>query len=636
VPRKLGLEKVLGPAALAAVAYGEVGSSLYFALGIVALYALGLTPTVLLIVGVLFLLVSLSYAEGAAAIPETGGAATFVRRAFNDPLGFVTGWVLLLDYLIVVALAGLFTPHYIGQAIGWDGITHQPWDALFGVLAILGLAATRLVRRTQLYRVAVVVAGLAFTTHVLLIALGGAFVLTKEGFWSGVDMGSAPTWSHLAFALPLAMLAYTGLETVANYASETREPGKALPRGLFAGLGTVVAVSAMLAVIGLSAYPVENGSTELGTEWLRAPLVGITVALDAGLPSGVVDVLRVIVGLSGAIVLIAAATTSISGAGRLAYSLARYEMLPRTFARLNRRTLISPTAIIVAAGLSCVLLVLAQLGDRPSVFLASVYSFGVLFAFTAAQVAVIRLRATEPGLERPFRAPGNVRVRGVLVPLPALIGAPLTFVIWIASLSTHHGALVAGPVWVVLGLAIYVLTRTARHEPLLGRATPGAADLVPEPEGTYETILVPLKLGPIGEEVLATAIKLAEEHGARVRALHVVKVPHSLPMDAAMEDEEERAAASIAEAKLIAGEHGVAVEGKIGRSRSIGEAIVVQARDSGADLVVLGSAPRWRRQSRFFSPTVDYVLRHADCEVMVVAYPQGVLEEEAVQTAVSR
>ena len=636
MPRKLGLEKVLGPAALAAVAYGEVGSSLYFALGIVALYALGLTPTVLLLVGVLFLLVSLSYAEGAAAIPETGGAATFVRRAFNDPLGFVTGWVLLLDYLIVVALAGLFTPHYIGQAVGWDGITHQPWDALFGVFTILGLAATRLVRRTQLYRVAVVVAGLAFSTHLLLIALGGAFVLSKEGFWSGVDMGSAPTWSHLAFALPLAMLAYTGLETVANYASETREPGKALPRGLFAGLGTVVAVSAMLAVIGLSAYPVENGSTELGTEWLRAPLVGITVALDAGLPNTVVDILRMIVGLSGAVVLVAAATTSISGAGRLAYSLARYEMLPRTFARLNRRTLISPAAIIAAAGLSCVLLLLAQLGDRPSVFLASVYSFGVLFAFTAAQVAVIRLRATEPGLERPFRAPGNVRIRGVLVPLPALIGAPLTFVIWIASLSTHRGALVAGPVWVVLGLAIYVVTRTAGHEPLLGRATPGAADLVPEPEGTYETILVPLKLGPIGEEVLATAIKLAEEHGARVRALHVVKVPHSLPMDAAMEDEEERAAASIAEAKLIAAEHGVAVEGKIGRARAIGEAIVVQARDSGADLVVLGSAPRWRRQSRFFSPTVDYVLRHADCEVMVVAYPQGVLEEEAVQTAVAR
>jgi basic amino acid/polyamine antiporter, APA family len=628
VPRRLGLERALGPAALAGVAYGEVGSSLYFALGIVALYALGLTPIVLLLVGALFLLVSLSYAEGAAAIPETGGAATFVRRAFNDPLGFVTGWVLFLDYLIVVALAGLFAPHYVGTAFGWDGLAESPWDAIAGVLVILGLAASRLVRRTQMYSVAVVVAGIAFAIHVLLIALGGAFVLAREGF----EFGSAPGWEELAFALPLAMLAYTGLETVANYASETREPGKALPRGLFVGLGTVVVVSALLAVVGLSAYPVEDGSTALGEEWLRAPLVGITVALDAGLPGPLVDVLRVVVGLTGALVLVAAATTSISGAGRLAYSLARYEMLPRAFARLNRRTLIAPVAIVVSAGLACLGLVVAQAADRPSVFLASVYSFGVLFAFTAAQVAVIRLRATEPGLERPFRAPLDVTIRGVAVPLPALVGAPLTFGVWVVALATHEGALAAGSGWLVLGLVIYGVTRWMRPETILGRATPGAADLVPEAEGTYDTILVPLKLGPIGEEVLATALRLAEEHGARVRALHVVSVPLSLPMDAPMEDEEERAAASIAEAKLIASEHGVDVEGRIMRARSIGEAIVAQARDSGADLIVLGSSPRWRRQSRFFSPTVDYVLRHAEPEVIVVAYPEGVLEVEEVAT----
>jgi APA family basic amino acid/polyamine antiporter len=388
----------------------------------------------------------------------------------------------------------------------------------------------------------------------------------------------------------------------------------------------------VIAIRGLSPSPGVGGSTALGDEWLHAPLVGIADALDVGLPNWIVDVLRVVVGLTGGIVLVAAATTSISGAGRLAYSLARYEMLPRAFARLNRRTLISPVAIVVSAGLACGMLLLAQAADRPSVFLASVYSFGVLFAFTAAQVAVIRLRATEPGLERPFRAPLDVSIRGVSVPLPALVGAPVTFVVWIVALATHHGALAAGSTWLVLGLVIYALTRSSGHEPLLGRATPGAADLVPEAEGTYDTILVPLKLGPIGEEVFATALRLAEEHGARVRALHVVSVPLALPMDAPMEDEEERAAASIADAKLLATEHGVTVEGRIVRARSIGEAIVAQARDSGADLIVLGSSPRWRRQSRFFSPTVDYVLRHADPEVMVVAYPEGVLEADEVAT----
>jgi nucleotide-binding universal stress UspA family protein len=146
--------------------------------------------------------------------------------------------------------------------------------------------------------------------------------------------------------------------------------------------------------------------------------------------------------------------------------------------------------------------------------------------------------------------------------------------------------------------------------------------------GAFERILVPLKIGLIGEEVLGTAIKLAEEHGSVITALHVVRVPLEKPLDAEVVEAEERAEASLAEAKLLAAELGVTVDGVLVRARAIGEAIVDVAVEHSADLIVLGSSPRWRRQSRFFSPTVDHVLRHAPCEVMVIAYPQGVLEEE--------
>ena len=146
--------------------------------------------------------------------------------------------------------------------------------------------------------------------------------------------------------------------------------------------------------------------------------------------------------------------------------------------------------------------------------------------------------------------------------------------------------------------------------------------------GAFERILVPMKIGLIGEEVLGTAIKLAEEHGSAITALHVVRVPLDKPLDAEMVDAEERAEASLAEAKLVAAELGVTVDGVLVRARAIGEAIVDVAVEHSADLIVMGSSPRWRRQSRFFSPTVDHVLRHAPCEVMVIAYPQGVLEEE--------
>jgi APA family basic amino acid/polyamine antiporter len=507
-------------------------------------------------------------------------------------------------------------------------LTHEPWDTVLGVVVILGTAALRLVRRTSLYRTAIFIAGFALTAHLLLVVLGFAFLFSFDALGQGTDLGTAPSWSDIAFALPLAMLAYTGLETVANLAAETREPGRTLPGGLFAGIGLVVAVSFAIGLVTVSAYP---GGAGFGDEWLRAPLMGIAAALDGPLPALGADLVRIVVGVTAALVLVTAVTTSISGAGRIAYSMGQRQMLPHTFGTLNRRTLISPAAIMSAALIASALLVIGHFIPTEAVrFLAGLFSFGVLLAFTAAQVAVIRLRFTEPELQRPFRVPGNVRMRGADVPVAALVGIPLTFGIWIAAIGTHEATRIAGPIWLLIGAVVYLATRVSRHASVLGRVVPAEPDLVPAPEGVYERILVPMKLGLIGEEVLATAIKLAEERSPMVSALHVVSVPRDQALDAPMLDAEERAEASLAEAELLAAEHGVTVEGKVVRARAIGEAIVEEAQREGVDLIVMGSSPRWRRQSRFFSPTVDHVLRRAPCEVMVIAYPQGVLEEEAI------
>ena len=621
-----GLSRVLGPRPLASVAYGEIASSLYFALGVVGYYALGFTPWVLLVAGVVFVLVALSYAEGTAAIPETGGAAMLVRRAFNDPLGFMTGWALFLDYLIVIALAALFVPHYLGDTVGWDSLTDEPWDVVVGVGVIAAIAGIRLVRRPSLYRITILLAGIALVAQLLLIVFGFIYFVSADAFGKGVDLGTAPTWTSIGFALPVAMLAYTGLETVANLAAEAREPGKNLPRSLFGGIGAAVVVSVAMGIVAISAFP---GGRELGTTWIRAPLFGIASALhDAGAPQLLADAVKAFVGVSGVLVLVMVVTTSISGAGRLAFSLGQRDMLPHAFARLSRRTLLSPASILSVAGIAIALLALSVSIGSPVRSLAGLYSFGVLLTFTAAQIAVIKLRFAEPGLQRPYRVPVSVRIRGTRVPLAALAGAPLTLAIWVGAMVTHSSARIAGPIWLVVGASVFALVRRRRGSAMTERVEAPVADLVePHEEGVYQHILVPMKLGPIGEEVLATAIKLAEEQSAKLTALHVIKVPLDLPLDAPLADEEEQAAASVEEATEIAGEHGVAVEGKIVRARALGSAIVEEARQSGADLVLMGSSPRWRRQSRFFSPTVDYVLRKAHCEVMVVAYPQGVLEE---------
>src|ERR671924_278313 len=393
------LQRVLGAPALASVAYGEIASSIYFALGILALHALGFTPLVLGLVGLLFLLVSLSYAEGTTAVRETGGAATFVRIAFNDLAGFLTGWALFLDYLIVIALSALFMPHYLGTALHVDALSHKPWDVVVAVGAIVAIAFARAFRRPALYTFGIVVPALDLVTQLLLVCVGFAVLFSPHALTMGTSLGTDPSWHAIAFALPLAMLAYTGLETVANFAEEVRRPGRDLPRSVFSAVGLVVVIYVLIALV-----------------------------------------------------LLAAATTSMSGFGRLAYSLGEHGQLPAVYGRLNRRTLVAPVAIASAAGVSIVVLVATSLlHDRVS-FLASLFSFGVLLAFTAAQLAVIRLRMVRPDLRRPFRVP--LAWRGV--PVPSAVGALATALVFVVAMVTHRGARYGGPSWLVVGLALYL------------------------------------------------------------------------------------------------------------------------------------------------------------------------------------
>ena len=236
---------------------------------------------------------------------------------------------------------------------------------------------------------------------------------------------------------------------------------------------------------------------------------------------------------------------------------------------------------------------------------------------------MIKLRFSDPSRRRPYRVPLSVG----RIPVPSLVGAALTFVVWVDAVATHVGARYAGPAWLAVGLVIYVGVRRSRGEGLFEPVI-SADEHLGLAEAEFSKILVPMKLGEIGEEMIATAVKLAQEGGAAVEALYVIQVPLDLPLDAELADADERAAASLAEATLLGADYGVQVNGATVRARSIGQAIVDEARARDADLIVLGSSPRWRRQSRFFSPTVDYVLRKAPCEVLIVAFPQGVLEGE--------
>jgi APA family basic amino acid/polyamine antiporter len=494
------------------------------------------------------------------------------------------------------------------------------------IAAIALIGAVRVVRRARLYMPALVVALLDLAVQSLIIVLGLALVFSPETLTDGFSLAPGQDWlDDLLFAVPLGFLAYTGLETVANLAEEAREPGRTLPRSLFSAIGLVVILTVLVAMVGVTAFPTDDGSSALGDEWLEAPLVGIVTAFEGDLPAAAVDVLRVAVGLSSALILVMAVTTSISGCARLAHSMGTHGMLPRELGRLERRTLVSREAIAAITLVAIAVVIVAVIVGNDEQFLASAYSFGVLLAFTLAQLAVIRLRRREPDLGRPFRARPDVRIRGVAVPLPALVGAPLTAAVFVLAMVTHEGARYAGPAWLALGLVLFVGTRWRERRGVLEDVDPRIALPV---GASFRRILVPMKLGDIGEEMVATAVALAKENAARIEAITVVLVPRERALDAELPpDVAERAAGSLAEARALGEENDVPVHADAVHARSIGHAIVEEAERRGADLIVLGSSARWRRQSRFFSPTVDHVLQHAPCEVLVVAFPDGVFEE---------
>ena len=224
-----GLQRVLGTNALFATAYGNVGSSIYYALGLVASYALGLTPVVFIITGIFFYMTAATYAEATSMYPEAGGSSSFARRAFNEFWSFFAAWAAMLTYTITVAISAFFAVHYIG-GVFWGDLSDAPGDIIGGAILIALLAFINIVGAQESTRVNVMLAVMDFATQLMLVLLGVFLVFSPEVLVSNVELGVAPDMDQLLIAIPIGMLAYTGIETVSNMAEEAKDETKTIPR----------------------------------------------------------------------------------------------------------------------------------------------------------------------------------------------------------------------------------------------------------------------------------------------------------------------------------------------------------------------------------------------------------------------
>jgi basic amino acid/polyamine antiporter, APA family len=619
--RQQGLERVLGTPALFATAYGNVGSSIYYALGVTAAFALGLTPFVFVIAGVIFVATSLTYAEGTVRFPEAGGSSSFARHAFDELVSFGAAWAQMLNYIITIAISAFFVPHYL--SVFWEPLRENPWDIVGGAAVIVSLVVLNIVGVREAARLNVLLAVVDFATQLLLVLLGFVLILSPETLVDNIELGVAPTWSQFLIAIPVGMIAYTGLETISNLAEETRDPPRDVPRAYIWVAVAVFAIYLTLPFVALSALPVERVGggfeTQLGLPpedggFQNDPILGVVDNL--GLSGALLNGLEIYVGILAATILFIATNAGVIGASRITYAMASYRQLPEVFRRLHPRFKTPWLSLVIFAGLVSILTLL----PGQTTFLGTMYSFGAMLSFTIAHAAVIGLRYRHRDEELVFRARPNLRVRGVDWPVFAVVGGLATAIAWLVVVVQESGTRWAGFGWLALGLLGYLIYRRwIVREPL--RATVRAPVFVLGPSLTveYRTILVPVVRSAESEEALVAAARLAAERGATVAVVHVIEVPLDLPLDVELPEAEAQANDVLDNAAALVESYGVRAVSRLLRARAAGPAIVEEAERRNAELIILGASRARPGRRRIFGATVDYVLRNASTRVLIAA-----------------
>ena len=615
IPRDESLSRVHGVGSLFSAAYGNVGSSIYYALGVTAAFALGLTPLAFVISGLIFAATAATYAEATVMFPEAGGSSSFARHAFNELVSFVAAWGQMLNYTITVAISAFFVPHYL--AVFWPWLGDSPGDIVGGAVLIAGLALINIRGTEESAKLNLVLAVADLATQVILVGIGLVLVLSPEILVENVHLGVAPTWSDLLLGIAVGMIAYTGIETISNMAEEARDAARTIPRSVGLTVVAVLALYLLIPIVALSAMPVTqdaagNYVTELGTTFADDPILGIVENLGlAHLPT---EILRYYVGVLAAVILLIATNAGLIGVSRLTYSMGQHRQLPESLRQVHPRYRTPYIAILIFALVAIVALLPGQTD-----FLATMYSFGAMLSFTIAHVAVIQLRRLKPDAERSWKPPLNFRMFGFEVPLSAFLGGLGTFIAWLVVMTLNPRTLVAGLGWMALGIAVYVLYRRSQGLPL----TETVKVVLPEPLGVEEVEYRSVLVGfddddPFSPEVVATAVRLASKRRRGIHIHSMMTVPTNLPLDAALPEREAAAQSKIEEAKLIGGRR---VTGHVSRVRpgQAGYAVADEAAEIKAEAIVVGL--RYRSGVPLYDKTLQTILGERPCRVIVVGDP---------------
>ncbi len=598
---ELALKREVGWYGSFAMGYADVGADLYVAIGLVAFYAAGASPIAFAIASITYVCTGLAYAELATAYPYAGGAQVYSMKAFNDMIGFIAGWAVMLDYTVDIALFSLASAGYLSF---FFPSLHGYWIlAILGLdirISYIGFVAFAMVLGLLLLNSVGIRESSAFNELLVSLDIGVESVILVAGillafsmalFLSQIfDFGAPSTFAHIDYVMPslgtqtqnfiygitLAMTSFIGIESIAQAAEETKRPQRWIPRANKLSIVSVVLFAVGLSTLSMSLMPWQD---------LAASQTDPMAAIASRIPY-IGHFLGPIVAFTGFTICYVSTNTGVIGASRVVFSMGRFNLMPTWFYKVHERFRTPVRTIIVFGLIGATMALLGELR-----FVADLYNFGALLSYVIVNVSLIVLRNKEPDAYRAWRLPGTLKIeafgRRILVPVISIIGALSTGAMWLLVVGFHAEGRIVGTIWVTIGVVGFIAFRRSRKMSVFGNEV--GKTIAP---GAYMMNATVLIRTPDDERAIVDALKYELDKRFRIRLLNIVD-----PRDLGLSTEnirdysqlKECQAISQKELRFVAKELGsegfeVVSQAEIGSTRSIVER-EMESEDN--DVVVL-------------------------------------------------
>ncbi len=476
------LRRAVGPWGSYTWGYADVGADIYVALGLVIATAAGVANIAFLFAGLIYVTVGLAYTELSAMYPLAGGGQLWVMRGLGDVFGFTAGWSVLLAFTVDIALFAYISVSYLNRLLPRQ-VNHLPWVIIEAIVIVVFLLVLNTVGVRESSKLNEIAGAIDIVAESTLIFVGFFFAFNPAFYWhQTTQFFSHPQPSRLLLGTSLAIISFVGLESISQAAQETERPTAVIPRTSVALILTILAYAIALSNLALGmvhwqtydpqstqgkfcGHLAASACRQIHLEHENAPMVWLAHNLPTIGPY-----MEPVIAVLGATLLLISSNSGVYGSSRIAFSMARNDLMPKFFQYVDPRFRTPLVALVIFCSVAVIELIAAGFTSNALQSLAEMYAFSAAVNYLLVFVALLRLRFKDPDTPRTFRVPWNVPVRRkgetYSVPLVGVIGLLFLVAVLVMVVITNPIGRTAGPIWVIAGLIFFFFYRRHRKLPV--------------------------------------------------------------------------------------------------------------------------------------------------------------------------